>query len=669
MNLSAGCLRFSQLTLIASALVLAGCGSTPKTVQSRAPVESNTQVSVVNIDDSPESLIKKARSAWENNHDAIQRNRYLLDAADLYLQENESTKAQAILLLLKEDGVAEENRLRLNFLIATLYNGDDAASDDELLSLLSPLATIGDLKRRQQALRATILERKHDWTGAAEAYAESLEPSVQSVEKIWALVNHATPSQRQQAQASSATLRPYLALYDLAATEGLSPAGLSRALVQFNQVYRGHPVSEYMPASVVAGAELRTEPPREVAVLLPLSGKLGATGTTIKEGLLSAYYDQASALRAGEQPVSLNFIDTQNKTADELLSAIHGYKWVIGPLLKENVEGIMHRIPAGTHLLALNRADAVAAGDNLQGLTGNTLTSDVPSLADITEQAGNALNLQPAATSQQAFFALAPEDEATQLADYIYQNGFKTPIVVSAQNSINQRMETAFTTRWQELNGNKAQGKQVKLTTVQFTDSNSLREGITQSLDVAQSHDRIKQIEYMVNEKLYNVPRNRRDVDAIIVFASPEQTELLNPMVEASLSPFNGQTVPVFATSRYIEYDDTKNQWRDLQNVRFLDMPWMLPQHQWQTLQSRSETLWPQRSTQMSRLFAFGVDAYNLLPHMPSMMALPQTQLSGLTGTLSINSQGDVVRTLPQAVISNEAVQMLSSGKAAAPGR
>ena len=230
-------------------------------------------------------------------------------------------------------------------------------------------------------------------------------------------------------------------------------------------------------------------------------------------------------------------------------------------------------------------------------------------------------------------------------------------------------METAFTTRWQELNGNKAQGKQVKLTTVQFTDSNSLREGITQSLDVAQSHDRIKQIEYMVNEKLYNVPRNRRDVDAIIVFASPEQTELLNPMVEASLSPFNGQTVPVFATSRSIEYDDTKNQWRDLQNVRFLDMPWMLPQHQWQTLQSRSETLWPQRSTQMSRLFAFGVDAYNLLPHMPSMMALPQTQLSGLTGTLSINSQGDVVRTLPQAVISNEAVQMLSSGKAAAPGR
>ncbi len=98
MNLSAGCLRFSQLTLIASALVLAGCGSTPKTVQSRAPVESNTQVPVVNINDSPESLIKKARSAWEDNHDAIQRNRYLLDAADLYLQENESTKAQAILL-------------------------------------------------------------------------------------------------------------------------------------------------------------------------------------------------------------------------------------------------------------------------------------------------------------------------------------------------------------------------------------------------------------------------------------------------------------------------------------------------------------------------------------------------------------------------------------------
>ena len=50
----------------------------------------------------------------------------------------------------------------------------------------------------------------------------------------------------------------------------------------------------------------------------------------------------------------------------------------------------------------------------------------------------------------------------------------------------------------------------------------------------------------MTNDEVYNMPRSRRDIDAIVAFASPQDTELLNPIIEASLNPYDGKQVPVY---------------------------------------------------------------------------------------------------------------------------
>ncbi len=669
MKLSAGCLRIPQLSVIATALFFAGCGSTPAPKQTRTTVKNTVDKPAVEVEVTPAQLLSRAQDVWLNERDADKRNALLLEAARLYLEDDQTPKAQQVLLSLKQSSLSAEHRILTNLYIARAYMTQPSISESELLELLTPLSGDEIIRRQQQTLRAGLFEQQHQWLAAADALIDSRDADEELVAQVWQWINEASDKARADAETRFPSLRPYLALYDLAAQEGLNAAALSRSLEQFSRVYRGHPLVQNMPAEIIEATQVNAGEPQEVVVLLPLSGKLAATGTTVKEGLLSAYYQQSSDNQARRAPVKLHFVDTVDQSADDLLAAVAGYRWVIGPLLKENVDAIINRVSPDTYMLALNRADFPTDGVTLSTSGSGIESSNVPVLADITRQAEQSLNTLAQANAKHAFFALAPEDEARQLADYIYQNGFKTPIVVSAQNSVNQRMKSAFTARWKTLNENVARNKKVKLTSVDFTDSNSLREGITQSLDVAQSRDRIKQIEYMVNEKLYNVPRNRRDVDAIIVFASPEQTELLNPMVEASLSPFNGQTVPVFATSRSIEYDDSKNQWRDLQNVRFLDMPWMMPQNQWQALKSQSQDLWPQRSTNMSRLFAFGVDAYNLLPHVPGMMTLPQIRINGLSGTMRINEQGEVIRTLPQAIIDNQAVKLISDNGMAAAGR
>ncbi|WP_372622102.1 penicillin-binding protein activator, partial [Alteromonas stellipolaris] len=257
------------------------------------------------------------------------------------------------------------------------------------------------------------------------------------------------------------------------------------------------------------------------------------------------------------------------------------------------------------------------------------------------------------------YFALAPEDEANQLAEFIYSKGFRAPIVIAAQSNLYQRMNDAFKARWNKLHQQEAQARKANITSVTFNDSESLREGITQALDVAQSNQRINQIEYMTNEEVYNMPRSRRDIDAIVAFASPQDTELLNPIIEASLNPYDGKQVPVYATSRSMDYNSGKNQWRDLQNVRFIDMPWMMPDHKWQQLAQETKQTWPDRSTLQNRLFAFGVDAYELLPQLGMLNTLSYITFDGLTGTLTLNKNSEVERNLPQAVIRNERVQML----------
>lgn len=645
--------QFSQYAFFALVLAIAGCGSTPQPKQSRTPVNEPVEKEIQEEHLTPASLIALAKNAWQRNGDAQAKHSYLLDAASAYFQEQQLTKAQHLLKVLNNEPLSDEHRIQLNTLLVQIYKDDNTVKTDALLALLAPLSSDQTLRQTQLQLRQMLYERQNALMAAANDLYAAAQPSPSREAQIWQWVNQSPAQARQQAQYKYPALQPYLSLFELAQQHGLDSIAFNQALAQFKQVYRNEPIVSYLPDDIIRAASLNNDKPQEIVALLPLSGKLASSGMAIKEGMLSSYFESSAARQASQDPVAFHFVDTVDKSPDELLEAIKGYRWVIGPLLKENVEHLAGRIPPGTTMLALNRLDP--------SLPLAIEDTEIPQEEQLLPEL-NPVELATTTTQPtfHVYFALAPEDEAQQLANMIFERGFKTPVVVSAQNSINQRMREAFTEQWQKLNASTDNKADIPLTEVSFTDSNSLRKGITEALDVAQSHDRIRQIEYMVNEQLYNVPRNRRDVDAIIVFASPSQTELLNPMVEASLSPFNGKTVPVFATSRSIEYDDTKNQWRDLQNVHFLDMPWMMPENKWKGLQATTSALWPQRDTQMSRLFAFGADAYNLLPLVPQMSTLSQTSIDALTGRLQINSQGQVERKLPHAIIDNQKVKLVA---------
>ncbi|MCW8106988.1 penicillin-binding protein activator [Alteromonas ponticola] len=635
----------------ALAVLLVACSSSPETQPKIAKPEVISPIEKENAAYTPQELIEQARHVWQQERDAAQRDALLLDAAAMYINQSKVFKAQALLKMIERSNLSPTLRERTNLLIAQVYMDSSEASASELLTLVSPLSTNKDIRQQQLQLQTDLYHRLQNWAAAADALISSHPATEETIAKVWQWSNHIPKEQLGKAQQDYPALRPYLALRSLVATYGLQPAKLSENIVQFKRVFRGHPLLDYLPESVTRATQLSIKAPEDIVVLLPLSGRLEATGNAVKEGIVAAYFEHTKNVRSTHRVPTLRFVDTVNKSDIQLVEEIGESRWVIGPLIKETIEHLHGKLPPSVNMLALNRISLKKLEE----------ASAIPEdkIANSMEQP-DTLNRAQEVVGQQAiaYFALAPEDEAAQLAELIFVNGYRAPVVITSDSNINQRMLASFSQRWQELNALRKGRNKISLTKVTFTDNSSLKEGVTQALDVAQSEKRINQIRYMLNEELYNMPRNREDIDAIVAFASPEQTELLNPMIEASINPFFGKTVPVYATSRSVEYDSTKNQWRDLQNVRFLDMPWMLPHNPKQEMKQQLNGLWQDRSTQESRLFAFGIDAYQLLPHLASMALLPQVAVAGLTGELSMNKNGEIIRTLPQALISNQKVTL-----------
>jgi len=101
--------------------------------------------------------------------------------------------------------------------------------------------------------------------------------------------------------------------------------------------------------------------------------------------------------------------------------------------------------------------------------------------------------------------------------------------------------------------------------------------------------------------------------------------------------------VPVYATSDSFEPDPAANS--DLDGMLFPDMPWMLASDP-VTAQIRDgvRAAWPARTQRRDRLYAFGFDAYRLLPRLRARPPVEGGEISGVTGKLRLDGQNRVRR-------------------------
>lgn len=637
-------------------LCLLSCGSSP-TQQTKKNIRKPTKEVAEVIKDS-DYYFAQAKQHYLKNNNVYQRNNLLLLAADTLQSEQQCEKSIKMLKVLQPELQDKRHQTHAKLILAECYLVLSDEAYDLVAAILEKLTDISEYQSRIGSLEAQLHVNDKQWLKAAKAIKSTDIEEIEKTQIIWQWVKKLSLVELEEARLSESSLQAWLQLAIIVKQFALESPLFKQQLVNWQSRHLGHPLVAALPQEIQQSLLQSPIQGKRVAVLLPLTGRLANQGLAIKEGILAAYLDNLPAAQLNQNTLlahsesnsdtstskpqqyrEIRFFDSALKTAQELNTFVADFDVVLGPLIKEKIMDLREILPTDKILLALNRIE----------LEEQELQTNIPTL-NLGDHSTESITPSP----EHYYFSLAPEDEAQQLALHIRKKQFVRPIIFAADNPTTRRMAETFIAKWQET----PNAIQPDLTI--FTDNKNMRINVAQMLDVAQSKKRIKQIERLSDVEVFGVERNRRDIDAIVLFANPEQTQLLTPIIEASLSPFARKSLSVFASSRSYSVDLNNNSLRDLRNLTFTDMPWMLPGHNWQTLSNQAEQLWPQREDTLLRLFAMGFDAYKLLPNLRLLKTLPQLVSHGLTGEVNVDHQGVLHRRLPWAQVTQDRVKLIA---------
>jgi len=437
----------------------------------------------------------------------------------------------------------------------------------------------------------------------ADLHAFSLnnDATAENISLLWQEIQQLSLWQlKQLANKKPPYIDGWLQLTTFAHQFGHNQAQLHRYLRQWQRQYSTHPAMNI--ALQLEASNLNNIVIKNIAVILPLSGKQQSAGIAAQQGLLAAYNNNKTK--------NLLFIDANKVDWATLNDSLieQEVDYVIGPLLKGNVNA---------YLAAL---DSIAP------------ETQVPSLL---------LNLPQNKTliSTHVALSMRPEDEAKQAASVLSQKNYLHPIILSHQDNVSKRIANTFAKQWQVITGNLVD-------IVYFNKGKEMQASLKTSLGVTASQTRINTLKGKLKYTLKSQSRNRRDIDMIYVVGSVAQTKLVKPYIDVNISPFSA-VIPVYASSRSHSDNNSQSNNNDLQGLTFTEIPWLLTsKKQNKSLKQISKILWPKRSDNLSRIFAMGFDSYYLIDKISLMKQAPYIQHFGQTGALKLNNDNILTRSL-----------------------
>ncbi len=363
------------------------------------------------------------------------RNGYWLAAGREWLQAGDPAKAESALAQLTPPVSAADTRehLRLDSEIA-LARGDVQRA----AALLRDIPDGGDT--------AVLATRARVQFG-----------SLQVADAVATLIARgrllATPAERQQNQrlivdgigialARGADGRPpagadpelagWLELGRILADAQAGALGAPRRLQSWRERYPAHPADPSLWRGLVERPASAGDLPRQVALLLPLSGRAESAGRAVRDGFLAAYYDDGSANRP-----RLRIYDVAERDAPSayLQALADGSDFVVGPLTREDVAALATLADGRATTLALNfLPDGVVVPDRFYQ------------------------------------YALSPEDEARVAARRIAADGRLSGVTLAPQSDWGRRVLAAFTDEFSAAGGRIVDRADYQPSTVDFND-------------------------------------------------------------------------------------------------------------------------------------------------------------------------------------------------------
>ncbi|WP_373092111.1 penicillin-binding protein activator [Zhongshania sp.] len=541
----------------------------------------------------------------------------LLRASEVLLREGELARADDVVGELIAPELNADQALRLAIIRARVHRGH-AEFTSALAELSDPLieAAVVDAPIRRQLqysqLRASLFQIEGDHLAAAREWIfidPLLNPSQQRAnrESIWQSLMQ-IPTATLIEHIGSTGNRDYLGWLELASVAKDNQGDIEAQVRQRDAWlarWPQHPARYSLPGGLDKLDDLIVERPDQVALILPVTGRLAAYGKAIRDGFFAAYYE---TLNQGGGVPKVRLYDSNSADINALYQQTinDGNKLVIGPLEKEHVSALTASHPQAMSVptLALNRID----GERF-----------------------------PSGLYQ---FGLNPEDEAAQIADIALAKGYKRALVITPEGSWGHKVAVAFTDRWQQLGG--------KIVASQTFDSNknNYSKQIKNILNIDKSQQRLQRLQQIIGIRPNYEPYRRTDLDFIFLLARPNEGRAIKPL----LAYHYAGDIPVYATSHIYRGNKAPTKDQDINGVRFIDIPWIFNE-ELEIRQAINNGI--PSSAGYQRMYALGVDSFRLHLRLKQLRNGDRNQVFGETGTLSLNMLGQIERELSLAEIQN----------------
>jgi uncharacterized protein len=368
------------------------------------------------------------------------------------------------------------------------------------------------------------------------------------------------------------------------------PMRATAALANWRLAYPQHPANDSVLGVASTQIASATEYPDAVALLLPLSGRSEAVGVAVRDGFIAAYLEQDAAKRPR---LKIYDVAAESVASAYTHAVSEGAGFVVGPLTKEDVAALAPLSGGHTPVLALNflGESVIAPKDFYQ-------------------------------------FALFPEDEARMVARHAVTDGRLNGVMIVPSGEWGNRVAAAFADELSHHGGTVLDSQHYEASQVDFADL------IKQVLQV-----------HMVKGE---PATHRTDAAFVFVAGTPGVARQILPQLKFNYAG----DVPVYSMSDSFEPDPAANS--DLEGLMFPDMPWMIAGDP-VTAQIRDSVraAWPARTVRRDRLYAFGFDAYRLVPVLRSKSPAAASDISGVSGRLHLDEHNRIRRDLDWARISN----------------
>lgn len=393
---------------------------------------------------------------------------------------------------------------------------------------------------------------------------------------------------------------------------GIDQSSLNAGLAAWQTQYATHPASAYLE-TLLAEIERARILPRQIGVVLPFDGDYAQASQAVRDGILTAWYGDRSAQR----PTLKFYASGSDITLAYQQAVSEGAEAIIGPLTKDGVKALADLDTLSTPVLALN----VPPGTSM------------------------------AAAEQLYSFALLPEGEAKQVASFAYTQGHRRVLLIGPSNTWGNRLLEAYRNQWETLGGEVVAEQRFSKGDGEFSNA------VKRALNIDFSAARAATLRADLSRAIEFEPRRRQDIDAVLIAARPQDGRQLLPQ----LRYYRAENIATFATSHVYAGVADPSLDHDLNGLVFGDMPWLFGLRDPNSFASAHQN-WRDMPRGLQRLFAFGLDAYRVMPQLHQLKYQPLTRFDGVTGVLSADDTGVLHRQLVWLRFNNGIPGVIESG-------